>query len=487
MEMPIVDLKLTSVSQNVAKRFIWNIDNWLGPKVMSVPHISHLVTCTLEELFEHAHVMDANLWRIHYELTRKYRIHFEMTDYEIRYYYNLSLMGRPFGSTYKGPGTMDYLSMRYALDDDIVKSVAIYQERYIGQKRKFRDIAFVQYSSDMDRSGIKDIHEFAAKVISENGMLQQDYKDLEPAQTAGKAGKALNLKQSIKTNKVMTHTDLEYYLSTDLGRLLRPSQRKAILDAWWNEGIKQYKDLCAMKEEDFKNLPFVDDTLFAKAKAHLEEYGLRFGMTEEELIAYQDEEYLQQHPEESETATTEAGETDEDAIVLDEDELEQRIEDAIKAEGIEDRPLPEWSSEECRKQLMEKVRDGRAFKDTNSDYEWFKYRSLYVAFLHQPWYYRFLYSTDERISLAKEEADKLMETYTKDLIEQEVACACRDYEDDCKIIREQNEKNDARRKAIREEQSSQYRAELLQQKREKNEAAEALKAKECDSMEEIPF
>ncbi len=168
MEMAIINLKLTSVSQNVAKRFIRSIDGWLDWRVLSMPHIYHLVTCTLEELSEHAHVRDANLEKIHSELKRMYGIHFEMTDNEIRNYYNASLMGRPFGSTYKGPGTMDYLSMRYALDDDIVKSVAIYQERYKEQERQFRDVAFVQFSRDMDRSGIEDIHEFAAKVIKEN-------------------------------------------------------------------------------------------------------------------------------------------------------------------------------------------------------------------------------------------------------------------------------------------------------------------------------
>ncbi len=167
MEMPIINLRLTSVSPSVGKRFIWKTHAWLDKRVMLLPYIRHLVGGSLEEIYEHAHVKKANFDKIHEEF-KTYGLHFEMSDIEIREYYNQSLMGRPFGSTYVGPGTMDYLTMLYSLDDDIVKAMAIYQERYKDKKRRISDIVFWQYSMDMELAGINDIHEFAAKVIKEN-------------------------------------------------------------------------------------------------------------------------------------------------------------------------------------------------------------------------------------------------------------------------------------------------------------------------------
>ncbi len=180
LEMAITDLKLTSVSPSVAKRFIRNIDHWLDSRViMSVPHIYHLVTCTLEELYAHGRIKDSNLEKIHFELRQKYGIHFEMTDHELRSYYNVYLGICALSPNRKSPKITDRHRLYYSLEEDIVESVAIYRKRYKDKNKNpwLGDIVLKQYSDDHWVSGIKDLNAFAAKVIEENKNEENNQKN----------------------------------------------------------------------------------------------------------------------------------------------------------------------------------------------------------------------------------------------------------------------------------------------------------------------
>ncbi len=297
----------------------------------------------------------------------------------------------------------------------------------------------------------------------------------------------------------MRHKDLEDSAWYCLGDLVRPSQRKTIRDALWAKGVRKYKDLCAMKEDDFKSLPFVDDTLHAKVKAHLEGYGLRFGMTEDEMLVYMDEEYLAEHPEEAEIVVVNAPtdgvdadekETDEtpqpnpdtvtEGIASNIEELmavepasatgkdmsegqateehyycererddfvEQRVKAANQHGDLDPLPLPVWDGDGVRGEAM-RLRDLTDPRCINSnDMEWIRVRLMEAALSHLPWYYRFL-PARQQVLKAEEYFNVLFDNYMDGLVERIVAYRRSLFEEEKAKVAEENRDRETARKAI---------------------------------------
>ncbi len=224
----------------------------------------------------------------------------------------------------------------------------------------------------------------------------------------------------------MKHKDLESYFALELAEFVRPSKRNAIKEVMWGREIYNYKDLCAMKEEDFKRFPFVDDTFLARTKAHLEEYGLHFGMTGDEIVEYMDREYLAEHPEEAELAV-------EGAPADDGKDIEETAKASLlaadtaaeAAAGTTEQPkikLPkrqdplsdDYDVKESAYFHLTRLLNSTVKTLDDADFEFMRFRCLGYAYYNQPWYYRLLYSIDKRIDLAKEEADKLFVSYVMD-------------------------------------------------------------------------
>lgn len=109
----------------------------------------------------------------------------------------------------------------------------------------------------------------------------------------------------------MKRINISYSFMSEFGDLFRPSKHDEIRATLQKAGVYSTKEVCMMSEKEFKQFPFATDYIFKKVQTALEACGLRFGMTEEELTAYEDADYLKAHPEEVELTQEEMEEVKE--------------------------------------------------------------------------------------------------------------------------------------------------------------------------------
>jgi len=95
----------------------------------------------------------------------------------------------------------------------------------------------------------------------------------------------------------MKKLNLDYGFITEFGDLFRPSMKEAVRDILYRNNTHTVKDVCQMKEKQFRGFPFATDDVVKRVKDRMYFHGLRFGMTLDELNAYQDADFLLLHPE----------------------------------------------------------------------------------------------------------------------------------------------------------------------------------------------
>jgi len=97
----------------------------------------------------------------------------------------------------------------------------------------------------------------------------------------------------------MKRVNVNYYFTIEFGDLFRPSMKDSIRDALYEQNVRTIKDVCQLEEKQFRRFPFATDDVVNRVKKRMADYGLRFGMTLDELTAYQDADFLLLHPEEN--------------------------------------------------------------------------------------------------------------------------------------------------------------------------------------------
>lgn len=89
----------------------------------------------------------------------------------------------------------------------------------------------------------------------------------------------------------MKRVNVNYYFTIEFGDLFRPSMKDSIRDALYEQNVRTIKDVCQLEEKQFRRFPFATDDVVNRVKKRMADYGLRFGMTLDELTAYQDADF----------------------------------------------------------------------------------------------------------------------------------------------------------------------------------------------------
>jgi hypothetical protein len=82
----------------------------------------------------------------------------------------------------------------------------------------------------------------------------------------------------------------------DMTHHVRPSVLDKIKSTIHGANIWYFKDLCSVSEDKLRQYPYLTDKIVNDIKNYLGNYGLKLGMTDEELVEYQDAEFLEKHP-----------------------------------------------------------------------------------------------------------------------------------------------------------------------------------------------
>ncbi len=255
-------------------------------------------------------------------------------------------------------------------------------------------------------------------------------------------------------------------------------------------------DFVRKDESDIRSHTSVSDEDFESIKGEFASVGLHFGMTQEEIDAVIDKDYLEAHggkdsdgKTDAETAasTDETGCT-EDAkeedktddcgsgirvmltpqrkapvYLTDDDEfpdevpyyLREEIKAAWRAKGVEVKPLPEWSESEAHDRNMVQLKDTNILRDSYSDIEWSHVHFILHAYDKQPWYYRLL-PMKCRVRRALDAGWLFFSEYAERLTARLVERERREHERRCQEIKERNRASHDRRKQIAEKIINDY-------------------------------
>lgn len=231
---------------------------------------------------------------------------------------------------------------------------------------------------------------------------------------------------------------------------IKPSIKSAIRKSLRSHDIWYVKNLCSKSEEELLHILDSDVKLLEIIKDYLRSYGLSLGMSEAELLEYQDAEYYEKHPEEKSSDTNATDEdnpldaTEEEILVVQEEDAldgseEEELSAMMRRMREEHNPFVKPLDKNQKKtvplldsSLKQKIRtvfERKTRSDVKKrltdfaytrldvdDMEWAWVNYFRIFYLSQPWYIRLLKSKAVRIELAKKDADKMRDAYVKSLI-----------------------------------------------------------------------
>lgn len=243
--------------------------------------------------------------------------------------------------------------------------------------------------------------------------------------------------------------DSIFWVFTDLD--IKPSNKNVALKALRSNNIWNIKDMCSKSEEELHFLQDLDDKLLKAIEKHLHEHGLSLGMSENELLEYQDAEYYEKHPEEKSQvnpATDEYGSLDvlEDInpVGSEEEELSAMMQRMKEEHNLfvstldknQKKPVPLLDNtlkqkirivfeRKSRADVKRRLTDFGYMRLDADDMEWVWVNYFRMFYLSQPWYIRLLKSKTARIELAKRDADKMREAHVQTLVSN-ISCGLTD-------------------------------------------------------------
>lgn len=77
-----------------------------------------------------------------------------------------------------------------------------------------------------------------------------------------------------------------------------PSVKDELWNILYHNGILSVENFCQKTESEIRSIEGITPYMLVKFNEFLEHYGLRFGMTKEEVLEYKDRRYFLEHPEE---------------------------------------------------------------------------------------------------------------------------------------------------------------------------------------------
>ncbi len=234
-----------------------------------------------------------------------------------------------------------------------------------------------------------------------------------------------------------------YVFVDELTDKIRPSQLDKFKANLHNSKIWNFKDLCSISEERFRQFPYVTDEIADDFNAYLSDYGLKLGMTEEELADYQDAEFFEKYPPNGKRASeliddgacqNELIERLKKAMSTMDVASNTEIDDNIAEETIVlSSPLGSTSAKESEPEkapfdpYKEKrlanayIRDYDPVRFSRNDMEWYLHYARLDMLREQPWYIKAFVPFKYRVEMAFEKADVIFDKYQKDAVSRSVA------------------------------------------------------------------
>lgn len=222
----------------------------------------------------------------------------------------------------------------------------------------------------------------------------------------------------------------------------------------------------AMTEGEARAKADIDVEDFDKIKSYLEEYGLHFGMTHEEMDEYRDKEYYEDHPEERSDYVSESVKTGEDIFMeeqLREMFVNEKLEEANENNSLTLEDVPEWDEDAADRKFSRFIVRTSFREFTTNDVEWIRARLIGDAMLALPWYYRFL-PIAIRMKRVKEDFEASFDVFAKDLKQRMIAEEKHNFLEYTSAIKQKNDEKEKRieqiRKAANEEFDRKYKSDL---------------------------
>jgi hypothetical protein len=211
-------------------------------------------------------------------------------------------------------------------------------------------------------------------------------------------------------------------------------------------GVYDIADLCKKSEQELRSYKTIDDAVINTLKNILSEYGLKLGMTDEEIYNYEDAEYYTHYPDKRPEGLVLTFE-----VSL--DECDKPVQDDVN-KGVKDefKEHKEFIPEHLSEQEVDPQLDNQKVVLTDS----LKQRLLYIKekkytqkyteyinnrgnikfcpediefmFIHifrtflmdQPWYVRLFKKMNERIEMAKEATEIWLDSYKAEIVKAQV-------------------------------------------------------------------
>ena len=190
-----------------------------------------------------------------------------------------------------------------------------------------------------------------------------------------------------------------------------------------------------MTEEEFLSVKGIDKDIAKVVKDTLQKHGLSFGMTDDELIAYEDAEYNLTHPDLDDGMAMEEMEE----VFPDPDPEEIPVHKIIpelkldytprhiqqREEQKKEKPVLDYSlrmtvcnsfEAKTRKEVKDRLTNRSLMRIDADDIEWMKFHLFHTFFQSQPWYVRILIPKKTRIQMAKDETDEMLKEYIDSLV-----------------------------------------------------------------------
>lgn len=198
-------------------------------------------------------------------------------------------------------------------------------------------------------------------------------------------------------------------LFTDYNWDVRPSWHDKIEKSLRNKEIRTWRNLCKLSEVQLLSIDYISPVLVNQIKDFLGSAGLHLGMSEKELDAYQDAEYLNKHPEEAIYMNPEVKDVDDIAKKVEHEFL--AVQNETKQEScqipIDCDEHKDFDEVKAYKKAMAKILN----KNYLYDIEWMRHQVVMAMFINQNFLIKIFCPFKTRLDKAIKKAEIVMKEY----------------------------------------------------------------------------
>lgn len=223
----------------------------------------------------------------------------------------------------------------------------------------------------------------------------------------------------LKDLNISLHRELKSYD-------IKPSQLRRMNEAFDSAHFiyPSIYQICCRSEDQLRTEMGLVEEDIEVIKCFLKQHGLSLGMTEEEVVAYEDAEYYERHPEELDILLFESQQSQESLRRVPIEEEIVSIKSLSEADEEDQEPKIPLLTVELKQRILDHYDEVTRKNIENdiytygylADREFLKTRIFRILYESQPWYYRWICPNRKRIACAKAEADFICERRKEEII-----------------------------------------------------------------------